>query len=62
MTVALRQIKFCAVKYHGQFIWIIILFDEGFKYGDVAKYRGYVGRNVDLLYAEFCIVCNVVSF
>jgi hypothetical protein len=31
------------------FIWIIIFFDGGFKYGDVSKFWGYVGINADLL-------------
>jgi hypothetical protein len=43
------------------FIGIIILFDEGFKYGDGAKFRGYVGTNVESLCVEFWISvqCNI---
>jgi hypothetical protein len=31
------------------FIWIIILFDAGFKYGDGAKFWGYVVMNAEPL-------------
>jgi hypothetical protein len=37
-----------------RFIWIIILFDGAFKYGDDAKLSGYVGTNAEPLYSEFC--------
>jgi hypothetical protein len=37
------------------FIWIIILFDAVFTYGDGAKFWGYVGINAEPLCAEFCI-------
>jgi hypothetical protein len=33
------------------FIWIIILFDEAFKYDDGVKFWGYVGMNPE----PFCI-------
>jgi hypothetical protein len=36
------------------FIWIIILFDAVFKYGDGAKFWGYVGINAEPLFVEFC--------
>jgi hypothetical protein len=29
------------------FIWIIILFDKAFNYGDVAKFWGYVGTSAE---------------
>jgi hypothetical protein len=32
------------------FIWIIILFDRDFKYGDGAKFLGYVWTNADAVY------------
>jgi hypothetical protein len=31
------------------FIWIIIFFDEAFKYGDGAKFWGYVVTNAEIL-------------
>jgi hypothetical protein len=31
------------------FIWIIILFDTVFKYGDGSKFWGYVGINAEPL-------------
>jgi hypothetical protein len=36
------------------FISIIIWFDEVFKYGDGAKFWGYVQASADPLYVEFC--------
>jgi len=59
-TVSLRQIHFVAVKYdghyiHTRFIKIIILFDESVKYGDGAKFWGYVGTNAEPLRVLFCI-------
>jgi hypothetical protein len=39
-------------------IWIIILFQEAFKYGDGVKFLGYVGTNAEPLCVEFC---NVIS-
>jgi hypothetical protein len=36
------------------FIWIIILFDAVFKYGDGAKFLGYVVINAKQLCVEFC--------
>jgi hypothetical protein len=36
------------------FIWIIISFDAVFKYGDDAKFWGYVGINAEQLCVEFC--------
>jgi hypothetical protein len=36
------------------FIWIIILFDSVVKYGDDAKFWGYVGLNAEQLCVEFC--------
>jgi hypothetical protein len=29
------------------FIWIIILFDEAYKYGDGAKFRGHASANAE---------------
>jgi hypothetical protein len=29
------------------FIWITVLFDKDFKYGDGAKFLGYVGTNAE---------------
>jgi hypothetical protein len=36
------------------YIWIIILFDEIFKYSDGANLWGYVGTNAEPLCVEFC--------
>jgi hypothetical protein len=36
------------------FIWLVILFDEDYKYGDGAKYSSYVGTNTEPLFVEFC--------
>jgi hypothetical protein len=36
------------------FIWIINLFDAVFKYGDDAKFWGYVGINAGPHCVEFC--------
>jgi hypothetical protein len=36
------------------FIWIIILFDAVFKYGDGAKFWGYVVITAEQLRVEFC--------
>jgi hypothetical protein len=45
------------------FIWIIILFDAVFiiKYGDGAKFWGYVGINAEPLCVEFCnfVQCHI---
>jgi hypothetical protein len=44
--------KFRTVKGHGRtykFFWIIVFLNETFKYGDGAKFRGYVGTDSDLL-------------
>jgi hypothetical protein len=44
------------------FIWIIILFDTVFiKYGDGAKFWGYVGTNAEPLRIEFCnfVQCHI---
>jgi hypothetical protein len=49
--------KFGAVKVHGhasKLIWIIILFDEAFKFGIGAKSGGYVVTNAEPLCVEFC--------
>jgi hypothetical protein len=35
------------------FIWIIVLFDEAFKYGNSAKFLGYVETNAKPVCAEF---------
>jgi hypothetical protein len=35
-------------------IWIIILFDAVFKYGDGSKFWGYVGINAEPLCVELC--------
>jgi hypothetical protein len=40
------------------FIRIVILLDEAFKYGDSAKYWRYVGTNIELLCVD---VCNFVQ-
>jgi hypothetical protein len=39
---------------HISFIWIIILFDAVFKYGDGAKFWCYVVINAEPLCVEFC--------
>jgi hypothetical protein len=58
--VALIQIKFGIVKGHS-YIYII-LFEEAFKYGDSAKFWGYVGTTDGPLCVAFCnFVCNVTS-
>jgi hypothetical protein len=43
------------------FIWIIILFDAVFKYGDGAKFWGYVVINAEQLCVEFCnfVQCHI---
>jgi hypothetical protein len=43
------------------FIWIIILFDAVFKYGDGAKFWGYVGINAEPLCVELCnfVQCHI---
>jgi hypothetical protein len=51
--------KFGTVKDYGHgmptsFIWIIILFDEAFKYSNSEKYQGYVGTYTELLCVELC--------
>jgi hypothetical protein len=45
------------------FIWIIILFDEGFKYGDNAEIWGYVGTNMEPLCVELCnfVQCHIFA-
>jgi hypothetical protein len=56
-TLARRQVKFYATKNHRHiynFIWIVIFFDEAFKYGDDANLWGYVGRTADPFCVEFC--------
>jgi hypothetical protein len=45
-----------------RFIWIFILFDIAFKYGDVAKFWGYVGINAEPVCVEFCSVVQNVYF
>jgi hypothetical protein len=43
------------------FIWIIILFDTVFKYGDGVKFWGYVVINAEPLCVEFCnfVQCHI---
>jgi hypothetical protein len=43
------------------FIWIIILVDAVFKYGDGAKFWRYVGINAEPVCAEFCnfVQCHI---
>jgi hypothetical protein len=43
------------------FIWIIILFEAVFKYGDGEKFWGYVGINTEPLSVEFCnfVQCHI---
>jgi hypothetical protein len=43
------------------FIWIIILFDAVFKYGDGAKFWGHVVINAEQLCVEICnfLQCNI---
>jgi hypothetical protein len=50
-TVALRQMNFGRVRDHGHTykFWVIILFDAVFKFGDSAKFWGYVGINAEPL-------------
>jgi hypothetical protein len=40
-------------------IWIIVLFSGAYKCGNVAIFWGYVGTNADILWPEFCNVCNL---
>jgi hypothetical protein len=44
-----------------RFIWIVILFDEIFKYGEDTKYWGYVETDIESLYVEFCnfVHCHI---
>jgi hypothetical protein len=62
-TVALRQMKFSTVENHRHaynfYIWIHVLFDKAVKYGDGAKFRGYVAKNAEPLCVKFCFSCNV---
>jgi hypothetical protein len=39
---------------HTCFVWIIILFDEAFKYGNCAEFWVYAGTNAEQLCVEFC--------
>jgi hypothetical protein len=39
---------------HINFIWIIILFDAVFKYGDGSKFWGCIVINAEPLCVEFC--------
>lgn len=41
---------------HTNLIWITVLFDEAFKYGDGAKFWGNAGTNAETLYTvlKFC--------
>jgi hypothetical protein len=43
----LGQMKSGPVKGTEHFIWIFILLDKAFKYGDSAKFRGYVATNAE---------------
>jgi hypothetical protein len=43
------------------FIYIVIIFSEAFKYGDVAIFSGYDGTNAESVRVEFCISFNVIS-
>jgi hypothetical protein len=44
------------------FVWIIILFNEAFKYGESAKFLDYVGASPEPLFVEFCsfVQCHIV--
>jgi hypothetical protein len=44
-----------------RFIWMIILFDAVFKYGDGVKFWGYVVINAEQLWVEFCnfVQCHI---
>jgi hypothetical protein len=44
------------------FIWIVILFDEGFEYDDGAKFRGFIATNNEPLCIELCnsVQCHIV--
>jgi hypothetical protein len=50
------------------FIWIIISFDEAFKYGDAAKFWSYITTNAKVIFVEFCsfeschILVNYLTF
>jgi hypothetical protein len=43
-------------------MWIIVLFDEAFKYGDGSKFWGYVGTNTEPHYVEFCSFVQYLMF
>jgi hypothetical protein len=44
------------------FIWIIILFDDSFKYGDGEKFWGCVATNAEPLRVELCdlVQCRIL--
>jgi hypothetical protein len=44
------------------FIWMIISFDEAFKYDDGAKFWGYVRTNTEPTYVELCnfVQCHML--
>jgi hypothetical protein len=48
--------KFGAVKYHEHIykFYLYRYFIEAFKYGDAAKFSGYVGTKAELLCVRFC--------
>jgi hypothetical protein len=45
-----------------RFIWIVIFFDWANEYGGISKFWGYVGKNAELLYVEFCnfVQCHIL--
>jgi hypothetical protein len=55
----LKQMKSGTVKDHGH-TYRFYLFDETIKYGDGAKFGGYIGTEAEPLCAEFCIFCSVM--
>jgi hypothetical protein len=45
-----------------RFIWIVILFDEAFNYGNGAKFLDHAGTNAKSLCVEFCsfLQCHIL--
>jgi hypothetical protein len=41
------------------FIWIITVFGEAFKYGNCAKFLGYVRENAESFCVEFCTMSYI---
>jgi hypothetical protein len=64
-TIALHKwssVQWKIMDISTSFIWIVIIFDEAFKYGVGAKFGSYVGTNADPVCVEFCNLVQVVSY